>query len=323
MKRIARRIKSKPTAILTADWHLREDVPKCRLDDFGKTLTRKVRFIKDLQDQYDNIPILVAGDLFHRSKPRAQELSVGSQDFNLLTWCFQNLPDNMIVIAGQHDLPNHNLDLIGQSNLSVLATAGKIRYRSNNLDFPDYIGQRIGLFYFPFGRKIENCASIEDSKFNVAMVHDMIYRRNQDYFPGIEETGKEAHALLKKYDYNLILSGDNHTPFVLQYENKLLVNPGSIYRSTAAQKDHKPRVYLWYAEENRVEPVFIPIDENVIDTSYIEIEKQKNEKIQDFAEKLQATDELDVNFSKNIQRYFRQNRTHKRVQEVVNSCIEL
>lgn len=331
IKRIISRGKSqhkgKPTAILSADWHVREDRPKCRVDDFGTTITRKVKFIKDMQKEYHNIPVLLAGDAFHRSKPRSQELQIGNNYFNLLTWSLQNFPDNIIAIAGQHDIPNHNLDLINQSNLSVLAAAGKITYGKYNPDNPDCIGNFIGLHYFPFGKKIRPISTVDNAflyPINIAMIHELIYRRDIDYFPGIEEIGTNAIPLLKKYDYDLILSGDNHTPFVVEYENKLLVNPGSLYRSTAKQKEHKPRVYLWYAESNTVEPVFIPIDDlETIDIEYLEKEQKKENQIQKFAARLKDYDALDIDFLSNLDYYFKTARVHKKVKELVNEYVEL
>ena len=52
-------------AILTGDWHLREDTPICRTDDFQTAQWEKVRIISDLQKKY-NCPVIHSGDLFHQ-----------------------------------------------------------------------------------------------------------------------------------------------------------------------------------------------------------------------------------------------------------------
>ena len=39
-----------PNLILTADWHLREDQPVCRTDDFWKAQWAKIDFINDLAE---------------------------------------------------------------------------------------------------------------------------------------------------------------------------------------------------------------------------------------------------------------------------------
>ena len=67
MKR-KRGVKEKtPDAILTADWHLRDDVPVCRTDDYWAAQWTKIEFIVDLANEYD-CPIYNAGDIFHKWK---------------------------------------------------------------------------------------------------------------------------------------------------------------------------------------------------------------------------------------------------------------
>ena len=41
-----------PSAILTADWHLRDDQPICRTDDFWSTQWRKVNAVTELQTRH-------------------------------------------------------------------------------------------------------------------------------------------------------------------------------------------------------------------------------------------------------------------------------
>ena len=55
--------KKTPSAILTADIHLRDDIPICRTDDYWRSMWQKVKFISKLQKQYQ-VPVLDAGDLF-------------------------------------------------------------------------------------------------------------------------------------------------------------------------------------------------------------------------------------------------------------------
>jgi hypothetical protein len=42
----------KPTAILTADWHLRDTQPICRTDDFWESQWIKANYIMELQRKY-------------------------------------------------------------------------------------------------------------------------------------------------------------------------------------------------------------------------------------------------------------------------------
>ena len=60
------------------------------------------------------------------------------------------------------------------------------------------------------------------------------------------------------------------------------MNPGSIYRMEASQENHKPRVYLWYAETNTVEPVYIPIESGVISREHLETKEERDIRINAF-----------------------------------------
>jgi predicted phosphodiesterase len=82
--------------------------------------------------------------------------------------------------------------------------------------------------------------------------------------------------LRKAKQFDLIITGHNHDSFVIKVGGRLLVNPGSIMRSTTKQINHKPRVYLWYDEDNHVEPVFLPIEKNVLSTEVIEEKKKED-----------------------------------------------
>ena len=99
--------------ILTSDWNLREDQPICRTDDFWKAQWNKVIEISKLQEKY-NCPVLHAGDLFHHWKPSPW----------LLSFAIAELPKQFYTVFGQHDLPQHNLELSNKSGINTLVQAG-------------------------------------------------------------------------------------------------------------------------------------------------------------------------------------------------------
>ena len=115
---------------------------------------------------------------------------------------------------------------------------------------------------------------------------------------------KDGLALLKKFpEYDLILTGDNHKPFVVEYEGRYLVNPGSMMRTTAAQVDHTPRVYLWYAESNKIDIHYLPITDDVVSREHLlpTKKKEENEKRMDsFITALKNKKELKFSFRDNM-----------------------
>jgi len=84
--------------------HLREDTPTCFIGDFQKEQWTAMDFISDLQEKYD-CAVIHAGDLFHHWKPSPW----------LLSMAIQHLPKVFYTIYGQHDLPQHNTELMSKS----------------------------------------------------------------------------------------------------------------------------------------------------------------------------------------------------------------
>jgi len=288
-----------PDAILTSDWHIRADTPTSRTDDFTAAMWRKVQFINDLANEH-NIPILIAGDLGHRP-----------QWPNWLLEKFMSIISDIeiIAIAGQHDLPGHNLEAIPQSGFGVLKRAGYIcNYSPTDAFFVEW---------FPYGVEIKKGKQFR----SIAMTHQMVIE-DKPYWPG--QVASSAKSLLKKFpDYKLILSGDNHQPFVVKHEGRLLVNPGSMMRTTADQIDHQPRVYLWEAKSNSVVPIYLPIDKDVIDRSHIDTKKEKDARIEAYTTRLSERYEVGLSYEENLKVYFEENRTRQPIKDRIWEACEI
>jgi len=241
----------RPDRILTSDLHLREDAPICRTDDFWKAQWIKVNFIKKLQEKYQ-CPVLCAGDVFHHWKPSPY----------LISEAIKYLPNDFKAIYGQHDLPQHNIQLHHKSGLDTLKTASKL-----------------------------------------------------EILP----------KLLKKYaEYDLIVTGDNHKPFVEKHEGRLLVNPGSLTRQAADQINHKPRIYLWYAKTNTVKPIYLPITNDVISREHIEVKQERDKRIDAFVERLDTGFEFNqdtTDIETGIENYAKANDIPQSIIEIVLRAI--
>lgn len=289
----------KVTCIITADLHLREDQPVCRTDDFFAAQTRKLNWLSELQQKY-NCPILDGGDLFHHWKPSPA----------LLRYAINNLPSEIVTVPGNHDLPSHSMELYEKSGLAVLEASGKV----NVLFEKEYnLVNAINITPFPWGYEVVSHASTPYRK--IALCHVMTYQGRKP-FPGCTAPG--AGALLRNTKgYNLIITGHNHVPFVVEDDGRLLINPGSLMRTTAAQIDHKPRVYLYYAENNTIEPVFVPIKEGVITREHIDITEYRDDRIDAFISRLSDEIETGLSFEHNLESYFSKNRIRQNTKDLV------
>ena len=283
----------KPDYILCGDLHLREDTPICFTSDYQKEQWLAMETICNLQSRY-SIPVLNSGDLFHHWKPSPY----------LLSKTIEYLPRQFFSVMGNHDLPQHSLDLKDKCGINVLEKAGKL----------------IILQGTHFGQEpTEPSIIFNVNNRKILVWHKLAYQTIP--FPGA--TGGNAKELLKKHDkFDLILCGDNHQTFVEEYQGRLLVNPGSMMRMTAAQADHKPCIFLWYAETNTVTPVYLPIEEGIISREHIQVKEERNERIDSFIAKLSGDYKVEVSFEENLKRFFETNTIDKDVKNIVYKMIE-
>ena len=285
-------------AIFCADLHLMERTPLCRLDeDFLKTQEDKVNWIIDLQDKY-KCPVFIAGDIF--DVPRLSKESD-------IKWIqiFRQSEHGIIAIPGQHDLPNHNIKNLSDSSLGVVA---------EGVD-------NFGLRAVPFGT-LGGVRAIENRE--IGMIHKLIHDNKSSR---VKAEGKTISYSAKKIlrenlEYDVIVSGDNHMTFVVEYENRLLVNPGSMMRIKADQIDHRPCVFLYDADQNKVFPEYFSIDKNVVTREHIEKEQKHDERMDAYIEKLSDDDEEGLNFSEKMKSFLKINKVKKSVKDKIWEFME-
>ena len=288
MQRTIKR-RNKASAILTADWHLREDTPTAFTGNFQLEQWGVVTFIANLQQQYNCI-VYHAGDLFNNWKPSPW----------LITMAMRHLPDNFYTIYGNHDLPQHNLELADKCGINVLQEAGKLTVL-NGIHW----GQ----------------IPPENSSAKMMMWHVMTYQGKKPW-PGC--TDPMAASLLRKYpQHDLILTGHNHKTFVEEHEGRVLVNPGGITRQSADQIDFKPRVFLWYAETNTVEPVYLPYTEGAISREHIDVIEQRDARIDAFISKLNSEWDVSLSFEDNIEAFCQANNVREPIKEIIYKALEV
>jgi DNA repair exonuclease SbcCD nuclease subunit len=258
---------------------------------------KKVDFILQ-QAARREIPILVAGDLGHRHQwPNwlLKEFMYEIDEFEFGV--------DIGVTLGQHDIPEHNLDLWERSGVGVLLQSEYIKWVSQVIPYATN---------FSYGNPISH------SDDQIAVAHQMVIEDKPEW-PG--QVADSAKSLLKKFpEYKLILTGDNHKPFVVEHEGRILVNPGSMMRTTADQADHKPRVYLWDGEE--VEPVYLPIEEGVISREHIDVVQDRDSRITAYVDRLKTNYEIGLDFKKNMVEHFKVNRTRKEIESRVWGAME-
>jgi len=91
---------------------------------------------------------------------------------------------------------------------------------------------------------------------------------------------------------------------------------------TADQEDHKPRVYLWKAKTNEVEPVYFPIDKKAVSREHIDTVKDRDNRIDSFVSRLSDDYEVGLSFENNLTEFFDKNKVKRKTREVVMEAVE-
>ncbi len=262
--------------LCTGDWHIRENNPEYRTDDFKQALKDKLNFIKQVAREEQVEYILQPGDFFDN----ASKVSYAA----LLEWTefFRGFPP-ICTVLGQHDLKNHSLE---------------------NKNIPAYILQQIGtielphdygLFFdgFHFGQEIKELNDI-------MLIHTMVIK-DKPLWEGQEEYTK-ANTLLKKTKYKLIVSGDNHQCFVHRYKDRILVNAGSLMRTAKNQNHHTPMIFIYNTDDCSLKQILIPVRSfhAVFDTERMSDEKQKAEELNELVNTMREGFTSSLNFMQNL-----------------------
>ena len=266
--------------IVTADWHLREDRPRCRKDDdWIKTQKQALDKVADVCYK-KNASLFVVGDLFHRSS-----------EFRMVR-LVQNVADRLekhdrffYFLAGNHDLKYHSSLNMDSSAIGLVRSSNNCRFIKEcpylDLDAPNFD------------------ESFKHDEAEILFIHTLCFPDMASMPPNVNAT--YAKELLEEYPKaKWIFTGDYHRNFHYEWKGRHVVNSGCLLRQASDMKDYQCGVYYVGTDSGIVE--FIPIidDEELVDDSYIIEEKERDERIGDFVDKLKETNSLSLDYLDNV-----------------------
>jgi len=301
--------------VLTSDWHIRDDTPLCRTDDYEIAQIKKLSYIDEYMQSIDALMLLHAGDVCDKGRP------VNSQMVESLILGYA--PTKIYGVPGNHDLPYHKLNNLKKSSLNVLIKAKQFIYLSSETPTPIIQESNCILYGFPYGTEMVHLTEDELKRYTdactcIAITHQLVFEKSIPY--GVKK-GVLAIDLLKQFsEYKIILTGDNHQSFVVEHEGRYLVNPGSLLRMDADQVDHKPSLYVWDGETIKRE--FIPIEEGVVSREHIEVKQERDGRIDAYVERMNADYEVGLSFEKNIDTHLLKNKVRQNVEDKIREAIE-
>ncbi len=271
--------------LITADWHLRKDVPRCRAIPEGDWIDYQLQRVWSIMciAEERGADVLLAGDIFNNARAGSDQLVSG-----LLNALFSFRDVRVGILPGNHDLLYHSMDYINRSTLGQLwqiALAGR-----TNL-VPAW--ELEGVCGAPFG--------VDDSlgQGDIRVLHALTFPRDKD-IPGYIEDAESGESLLEKYQEKIIVTGDYHGAWDIKEEGRRVINPGCLAIQAADMEDYTPGVYLLSSMEEAPEWVACPEDGDTISREFLDQETERDERIQAFIEGLSRESGVTLDFKANL-----------------------
>lgn len=295
-----------PIALLVADLHLSLHRPACRADeDWMATQAEYLRQLDVMRGELD-LPILCAGDLFDHWRTPPE----------LINFALKHLPDGMICVPGQHDLPYHSLEDMDRCGYGVLSRVDKIRDLSGKTTGNMGDWQVNG---FAWGQEIKPPVKDLDM-LRVALVHRYVWTVGNSY-PGAQEQDHLKTLLPSLKGYHVAVFGDNHKGFLKELKTGTTVyNCGTFIRRKSDELDYEPSVGFLYLDGSiEQRPLNMKADR------FFEDAKQREEvpfNMRDFLEGLEGLGEHGLNFREAVENHLRTEDLDPRIKEIILRALE-
>jgi predicted phosphodiesterase len=277
--------------LVTSDTHFRDDRPRCRVDNFFETQQKKLQWLIE-QVNAHQCPLFIAGDIMD-SGSASQKLE------NMLIKEFKKSNYPIYTIAGNHDVHYHSLKHLHSSTYWVLHQAGAIQHAD---ELP-------GVTAYNYGEEIEDGTGI-------LMMHALVFENTP---PPYLHNAYKALDLLDKYNYDFILSGDNHQSFCVEHKGKILINGGGLFRTEYTQKYTTPYIYLY---DGAVTKIAVPVDIEAVTQEYALTQKERDDRVQVFIERVKTSERMGLSFIDNINNSVKETALRQAVSELVYKAIK-
>jgi predicted phosphodiesterase len=293
---------SHPIAIACADLHLSLLQPVCRAD--ANWLSVQAHYLDQLKDIAGDLPILCSGDIFDRWNAPPE----------LINFVLKNLPDNMLCIPGQHDLPNHLMDQKHRSGYGVLVQAGKIVDLSACTFWNDTDFQVQG-----FGWDVSIAPPIPSDSIRIAAIHRYCWTKGHKY-PDAPESANVSNLEKELQGYDIAVVGDNHKGFLSRSGKCIVCNVGGFIRRKSDEIDYAPSVGVIYSDGSVVRK---PLDTSI--DKFHDIEEQREEvplNLKEFIDKLEGLGEHGLNFREAVENHLRTEDISPATKQIILKALE-
>jgi predicted phosphodiesterase len=225
----------KRIAACVADIHFSHSVPGSRAETREEWYSLQKKFCDFLRQEYKGKPIFVAGDVTEN----------WNEPPELINFLIDHMPA-VYAVAGNHDLPNHQMKDIHRSAFWTLVQAGKIIFIRDSWE-PVY---GLAVYGYSYGDlvtdgppKLPLPVKSDYYPVKLAVVHDYLWSGEGTAFPGVEGIKHVDHHTYFLHDnFDCAVFGDNHIRQMGKSNGINWVNPGPIMRRTIKEKNQTPAV---------------------------------------------------------------------------------
>jgi hypothetical protein len=273
--------------VLTADLHLRADVPLCRKEtsvEWLETQRSILSFIVKIANE-NKADIIDAGDNFNT--PRVPD-EIKSLYLQLSSGCKQEVH----TIPANHTLPWHQKKNINESSIGVMRAIDQLHTNLHVYDCDEFSEE---------GRFEHSYQLTKD----ILICHTLTYPSADDI--PIFTRGISAYKLLSKYKpTKWIITGDNHHNFHVEDDGRHVINPGTPIIQVADMIDYEPGIYLLNTDTEELQWIPVPNDRNMLTDNHLSDKIERNGRIDAFIEVLKNSKGKDgkagLSFEDNLRR---------------------
>lgn len=271
--------------------------------------------VKDLADigVGESVPVICAGDIFDRWNPPPE----------LINFALKHLPQGMITVPGQHDLPNHRIDQMNRCAYGVLVEAGKIKDISGSV----YTGDSFGFaaYGFGWGEEIEPLLEKGRDKdrnkaiIHLAVIHKYCWTADKKYPGAPEEANLQCFAKSLR-GYDAAVFGDNHLGFTAKAGACNVINCGGFIRRKSDEIKYTPMVGLLMSDgtikRHKLDTTDDKFHEAAADVELATLDMQK------FIKELEGLGEEGLNFREAVENHLRKEKLSTHVKEIILSALD-
>ena len=291
--------------LLTADWHIRGDRPRCRIDeDWIASQRQDIQAVVDIASREKVDEAWVLGDLFHQPRAATEAVNmvlVGLKDFREVCPVY--------ILPGNHDLPYHDYGNLEQSSLGiVLKSFPELRTREEP--------SGLILAAAPFG------LDPVDPHADVWATHQLVFENAETRPP--MAPGKIAQDLLDEAPgVQVVVTGDYHRGYVYTgADGRRVITPGCLNIQAADMDDYRPRVYIWDTATSQVTPHYLPLNSAAVVTDYLAAEKERDERMDRCLEVATAAASVTLSFTDNLKAAAEEPETAPGVKGIINEVLD-